>query len=139
MAKRVSAQRVKIHRQYTYDSAADVLGVTVQTVRAWRQEGLEVMQSTKPHLILGHDLKRFIQNRKRKSSGKLEPDTFYCMTCDGQKRAYGAMADYEPYNSVRGRLVALCETCQKPCGKFANPKTCDDLATILTIATRHRT
>lgn len=138
MAKRVSAQRVKIHRQYTYDAAADVLGVTVQTVRAWRKDGLAVLDSQKPHLILGHDLKRFIQNRMPKASCKLAPDEFFCMSCRVPKRAYGAMADYEPFNHARGRLVALCEACQMPCGKFATPQTCDDLATILTIATRHR-
>lgn len=39
MAKRVSVQRVKIHRQYTYETAADTVGVTVQTVRAYAAMG----------------------------------------------------------------------------------------------------
>lgn len=70
MAKRVSAQRVKIHRQYTYEAAADVLGVTPQTVRAWRSAGLVVLDSQKPHLILGHDLKSFLQKQKNNRTGK---------------------------------------------------------------------
>lgn len=138
MAKRVSAQRVKIHRQYTYDTVADVLGVTVQTVRAWRGEGLAVLDSQKPHLILGHDLKSFLQNRMPKASCKLAPGEFFCMSCRAPRGAYGAMADYEPFNATRGRLVALCEACETACGKFATPQMCDDLASILTIATRRK-
>lgn len=134
MAKRVSAQRVKIHRQYTYESAADALGVSVQTVRSWRKDGLVVLYSQKPHLILGHDLKRFIQDRRSKTTCELASDEFLCMVCRAPKRAYGAMADYEPLTPNRGRLVALCEACQTPCGKFASLRACDDLREILSIA-----
>lgn len=136
MAKRVSAQRVKIHRHYTYETAADALGVTAHTVRAWRKAGLAVLDSQKPHLILGHELKWFIQARILKASRKLERDQFFCMTCNAPRQAYGAMVDYVPYNDKRGRLVALCDSCQNPCGKFANAAMCSELAAILTIAIR---
>ena len=138
MAKRVSAQRVKIHRQYTYESAADAVGVTVQTVRSWRKEGLAVLDSQKPHLILGDELKRFIQSRTQKKFGKIEPDEFYCMKCSAYRHAYGGMADYVPFNASRGRLVALCDACQTTCGKFAAASACDDLAAILTIVIRDK-
>ncbi|MGB4113869.1 MAG: hypothetical protein WBK15_12595 [Yoonia sp.] len=138
MAKRVSAQRVKIHRQYTYESAADAVGVTDQTVRSWRKEGLVVLDSKKPHLILGHELKQFIENRTQKKCGKLGPDEFYCMKCSANRHAYGAMADYLPFNDTRGRLVALCDTCQTTCGKFAAASVCEDWAAILTIVMRDK-
>lgn len=136
MAKRVSARRVKIPRQYTYDSAADVLNVTVQTVRAWRPLGLAVLDSQKPHLILGYELKRFLDSRKPKTTCKLEPDEFYCVLCRAARTPYGAMADYVPFNTVRGRLVALCGVCETPCNRFVTLKMCGDLAKTLTIATR---
>lgn len=138
MAKRLSARRVKIHRQYTYDSAADALGVTVHTVRAWRSAGLAVLDSQKPHLIFGHELKRFIENRMPKKSRKLAPDEFYCMTCRAPRAPYGATADYVPVNVARGRLVALCEVCETTCNKFVSLKMCSELAKTLTIATRAR-
>jgi DNA-binding XRE family transcriptional regulator len=138
MAKRVSARRVKIHRQYTYEATADVLGVTVQTVRAWREEGLLVLDSQKPHLILGHELKRFLDNRMPKKSCKLAPDEFFCMSCRAPRAPYGAMADYVPLNAVRGRLVALCGVCETPCNKFVSAAMCDELAKTLSIVTRAR-
>ncbi|SEK62649.1 hypothetical protein SAMN05421666_0707 [Roseovarius nanhaiticus] len=138
MAKRVSARRVKVHRQYTYESAADALGVTAHTVRAWREVGLAVLDSQKPHLILGRELKRFIESRMSTKSRKLALDEFYCMSCRAPRAPYGAMADYVPFNTTRGRLVVLCGVCETPCNKFVSFKMFSELIEILTIATRDR-
>ena len=138
MPRRVSAREIKIHNQYTYDQAADVLGVSVQTVRLWRQSGLDVLDSQKPHLILGFALKEFLQSRAIKPERRLAQDQFLCMTCNAPRRAYGGMADYLPYTDARGRLEALCEVCEGLCGKFASPRLCVELAPILTIAKRNR-
>jgi hypothetical protein len=138
MAKRVSARKIKIHNQYTYQQAADALGVTVATVRSWKAQGLLVLDSQKPHLILGFALKEFLNRRTRKPKRRLVKDQFLCMTCSAPTRAYGGMADYHPYTEARGRLEALCEVCQGLCGKFASPSICTELAPIMAIATRNR-
>ncbi|WP_426034048.1 helix-turn-helix domain-containing protein [Cypionkella sp. TWP1-2-1b2] len=137
MAKRVSARKVKIHNQYTYEQAADALGVSVQTVRLWRQSGLPVLDSQKPHLILGFALKDFLAKRQNKPERRLARDQFLCMTCNAARRAYGGMADYLPYTATRGRLEALCEACEGLCGKFASPSLCAAVAPVLTITTRN--
>jgi len=138
MAKRVSRRNIKIHSQYTYESAADALGVSVQTVRLWRHSGLPVLDSQKPHLILGFALKDFLNGRSKKPERRLARDQFLCMACNAPRRAYGGMADYRPYTTARGRLEALCEDCQGLCGKFASPAVCAELAPILNIAIRNR-
>ena len=137
MGKRVSARKIKIHNQYTYDQAADALGVSVQTLRLWGKSGLPVLDSQKPHLILGFALKEFLNKRANKPERRLARDQFLCMACNAPRRAYGCMADYLSYTPTRGRLEALCEDCQGPCGKFASPSICTALAPILTIATRN--
>jgi hypothetical protein len=137
MARRVSARRVKIHSQYSYDQAADLLDVSVQTVRLWRRSGLQVLDSQKPHLILGFALKDFLNKRANKPERRLGRDQFLCMACNEPKRPYGGIADYQPYTDTRGRLEVLCETCQGLCGKFATPKLCAELAPILIITTRN--
>ena len=138
MAKRVSARKVKTHNQYTYEQAADVVGVSVQTVRSWRKFGLVVLDCQKPHLILGFVLKDFLNKRANKPERRLARDQFLCMTCNAPRRAYGGMADYLPYTDTRGRLEALCEICEGLCGKFSSPRLRAELAPILTIATRNR-
>ncbi len=139
MAKRVSARKIKLYNQYTYESAADLLGVSVQTVRLWRQSGLDVLDSQKPHLILGFALRDFLNERSNKPERRLALDQFLCMACHAPRQAYGGMADYLPYTPLRGRLEALCEVCHGPCGKFVTPRLCAELAPILSIATRNRT
>ena len=111
MPKRVSGRKIKINSQYTYEKAADALGVSVQTVRSWRKLGLRVLDSQKPHLILGFALKDFLYERANKPILSLAHDEFLCMTCRAPRRAYGGMADYLPYNAKHGRLQALCEVC----------------------------
>jgi DNA-binding XRE family transcriptional regulator len=138
MARRVSTRKIKIHNQYTYEQAAEALGVSVQTVRGWRQLGLTVLDSQKPHLILGFALKDFVKARYGKPKRHLARDQFLCMACKAPRRAAGGMADYLPSTPKRGRLEALCETCQGSCGKFASPSICAELAPILTIVTRNR-
>lgn len=138
MAGRVSARRVKIHSQYTYGQAADLLGRSEQTIRQWRDLGLQVLDSQKPHLILGFALKDFLHKRANKPERRLARDQFLCMTCNEPKRAYGGIADYLPYTDTRGRLEVLCETCLGPCGKFASPSLCLELAPILSIKMRNR-
>jgi DNA-binding XRE family transcriptional regulator len=138
MARRVSARRVKINSQYTYESAADLLGVSAQTVRLWRRSGLQVLDSQKPHLILGFALKAFLNRRSNKPERQLARDQFLCMTCNALKRAYGGIADYVPYTATHGRLEVLCETCHGLCGKFASPALCAELAPILTVTIRNR-
>ena len=138
MARRVSQRKIKIHNQYTYEQAADVLGVSVQTVRLWRKSGLPVLDSQKPHLVLGFALRNFVDKRANKPERRLARDQFLCMACNAPRRAYGGIADYLPYTATRGRLEALCEVCERPCGKFASPTLCAELAPFLTVATRNR-
>ena len=136
MAKRIVIRRVKIHRHYTYESAADVLHVTAQTVRAWRALGLPVLDSQKPHLILGHELKHFLEGRTPKARSKLNFDEFYCMSCRAPRTAYGGMADYVPFNTSRGSLLALCGLCETSCNKFISLKMCEQLSKKMTIFIR---
>jgi hypothetical protein len=138
MARRASPRKIKTHNQYTYEQAADALGVSVQTVRMWRKAGLPVLASQKPHLILGFALKDFLNSRSNKTKRRLARDQFFCMACNAHKRAYGGMADYWPYTAAYGRLEALCETCHGQCGKFTSPARCAELAPVMDIAMHNR-
>ena len=95
MAKRVKTRAIKVNRQYTYEKAADAVGVSCATVRRWKvDEGLEVLVSQKPHLIVGAVLKEFLDKKNAISGPKMRPGHFLCMTCGGHRGAYGKMADY---------------------------------------------
>lgn len=93
MTRRLSARAVKVHRLYTYEEAADVLGVTVQTIRTWRKQKLAVLTQKRPHCIIGSVLREFIENKNVKAKHPLADDQVFCMTCKAPRRPYGMMAD----------------------------------------------
>ena len=133
MAKRVTSRRIKTHRQYTYDQAATALGVSLQTVRGWRGAGLPVLTAKIPHLIIGAELKAFLDRRSTKSKLTLSLDQFRCMRCGGPVAAYGGMVDYTPLTPTRGVLSTLCAGCEGACTKFASRAQVNDLSHILSV------
>ena len=65
MAKRHPNHRlVKIHRNYTVEEVASLLGVHRNTVREWVKRGLATIDRKRPMLIHGRDLAAFLQARR---------------------------------------------------------------------------
>lgn len=119
MAKRVSTRRVKKDRLYTYEEAGVVLGLTGQTVRSWRSSGLHVLTDSKPHYILGAALIEHVERKQAKRSAKGALDEIYCFTCKVRRKPFGALVDYIPITDTRGRLMGLCDTCERSLHRFA--------------------
>lgn len=133
MARRPTSRRIKGHRQYTYEKAAVALGVTPQTVRVWRGEGLPVLTGKTPHLIVGSDLKAFLDKRNAKARIALRLDQFKCMRCRMAVAPYGGLVDYTPLTPYRGILSTLCAECEGKCTKFASLAQLNHLSGILSV------
>jgi excisionase family DNA binding protein len=113
MAKRkIDARRIRIHRNYTIAEAAQRLGVHKNTVKTWLGGGLPHIRSPRPILILGHDLKRFLDDRKRKARKPCPIGHLFCLKCRAPRRPAGKMLDYEPITPTSGNLKGICETCE---------------------------
>ena len=136
MARRPSSRKIKAHRQYTYEKAAAALGVTTQTLRVWRGEGMPVLTGKIPHLIVGSDLKAFLDRRNGKPAITLRPEQFKCMRCRSPVAPYGGLVDYTPLTPDRGVLSTLCAVCEGKCAKFASRVQVDALSAILSVEFR---
>ena len=132
MAKRASAHLVKIHRSYTVDDAARLLGVSKGTVRRWLKNGLPAMQDRRPHLILGPELIRFLDGQ-RTPTRKCEPHQCFCFKCRAPSDPALAELEYRPSNPTTGQLTALCERCSTVMHKAASPRVLASIGDQFTV------
>jgi len=120
MPKSLNPNRVKIHRNYTVEEAALVLGVHKNTVRAWIKESLPVCDERRPTLILGAQLRVYLQQKRKTRKRKCRIFEMYCMCCRSPKRPSGDMVDLVRGNASANRLTGLCPDCESLMNRFVN-------------------
>jgi len=125
--KALNPNRAKIHRSYTVEEAAEVMGVSKGTVRNWLKGDLSPCDDKKPILITGDTLRQFIRARRTKHKQKCKPWEFYCVRCRKPQFPAGGMAEYEPQTATKGRLIALCPECDVWMNKYASPAKLEQL------------
>lgn len=137
MPKQARLSGIKSFRCYTIEEAAEVSGVSPRTVRNWAREGLRVMDSTRPSLIRGDDLRKHIKSKRRSRSGKLLIDRFYCVRCRKEQEAAEGLADCD-IRGLRATMTALCATCETVVSKPVAVARVPEIAQTLDLKiTRH--
>jgi hypothetical protein len=109
--RRPNYRRVKIHRSYTVEEIASLLGTHKNTVRRWVKAGLSTCDEKRPMLISGHQLTAFLQARRTRNTHTCQPGEMYCVRCRAPKIPAGDMADYVPVAERFGNLEAICPDC----------------------------
>jgi hypothetical protein len=101
----------KIHRNYTVEEIAKLFGAHRNTVRQWIRRGLPTIDSTRPTLILGSDLRAFLYRRRVQGKQPCRPGELYCVRCRSPKPPAERMVEYKPITDSLGNLIALCPDC----------------------------
>ena len=135
MAKhRPKWQRVKIHRSYTVEEAANVLEIDKGTIRRWvKEKGLPILGDRKPALIHGTSLKAFGKDRS-KTKVKCKPHEFYCFRCKTPRSPAGNMADYIARTPKSGNMKAICEHCDTIMNKHVSNSSLAALGKVLDLS-----
>jgi DNA-binding XRE family transcriptional regulator len=134
MARRYKIQSIRIHQAYDVPDVADLLGLTQQTVRAWIRDGLPVLATQRPVLVLGYELRKYLKDRDANAKRPTALGEFYCMRCRKPRKPFGMLVDYIPINESKGRLVALCSVCETTCNRFATKASLPELSGVFEIA-----
>ena len=86
MGKRApNPRRVKIHRSYTVDDAAQLFGYHRNTIRHWQKQGLKPIDRRRPILFEGPSLAAFLEARRGARRRRLKPGEIYCLPCRAAK------------------------------------------------------
>jgi len=112
MPKCFNPNLAKIHRNYTVEEVALLFGIHKNTVREWIKSGLPACSEQRPALILGYQLREFLQGKRQGRKRKCRLFEIYCLRCREPKRPAGNMVDYEPMKPDSGRLIGLCPDCE---------------------------
>lgn len=119
MAKRPNPNLAKIHRNYTVEEVANLFSVHKNTVRIWVKAGLPTNDDKRPMLILGADLRHYLQSKKSATKRQCRPFEIYCVRCRLPQLPAERMVDYEPINASTGRLIGLCPCCNGIINKYS--------------------
>jgi excisionase family DNA binding protein len=110
--------RIKATWPYTVPEAAKALGVHKNAVLRWLKEGLQANRDTRPYLIRGDELIRFLSARQQSRRRKCSPTEFYCFKCHEPRKAYENIVDLEFVSPSRFRVKAICEVCDTTLNKM---------------------
>ncbi len=122
MSKKINPNLVKIHRNYSVGDISNLLKVHKNTVRSWLKRGLEVIDDSKPSLVLGISLKQFLKEKRVANKRICKDNEIYCMRCRLPRNPAENKANFKLFNQNTGCLQALCPVCQSVMNKFISRK-----------------
>jgi excisionase family DNA binding protein len=106
-----SLWRIKLHRSYSVEEAAKALTVHKNTVRRWIKDGLPTVGGRGQTLILGSELRAFLDAKRKRAKRPCSPGFMFCLRCRTPRPPAGRMLEYVPLSPRSGNLQALCPDC----------------------------
>lgn len=129
MGKRANPMDVRAALSYEIEEAARALGVTPATVRNWIKDGLPVMASCKPYLILGAAIRDYLRTKREEKKRPLGPDELFCLSCRAPRKPNNLKVVVQIIGPRTSLLKGLCADCGGTCtrmiSKSANTKYAD--------------
>ncbi|MCP4933202.1 MAG: helix-turn-helix domain-containing protein [bacterium] len=104
-------RRIRLRHSYTVKEVARLLEVCEETVRRWVKVGLPVFDEMKPLLIVGADLKRWLNSRRILAKKPCLSNEFYCLSCRAPRMPTPGTLSIHPRNEKTIFLKAKCGVC----------------------------
>jgi len=113
MGSRLNPRLPKTHRNYTIEQVVRLFGVHKNTVTRWiKVDGLPAMTSSRPHLINGRELRKFLEQKAKTRKINLPDGHLYCLSCRAAKRPAGGMLEDISHGLGAANFQAICPTCE---------------------------
>lgn len=119
--KKISPKKLNSYIAYSIKELMELLGIDHKTVTRWIEDGLKIVEgSKKPILIMGQDVKDFLNQRQQKKKFKLKRSEFLCFHCRQPTNA--------KKGSIRiknGKKLAVCRVCSSKISRTIKPRQKD--------------
>ncbi|MEM9434597.1 MAG: hypothetical protein AAGA12_11805 [Pseudomonadota bacterium] len=122
MAKYPNPMLVKASRTYDVLEAARALGRSPATIRHWIKDGLEVLASRKPYLIIGQAIRDYIKSKTASRKKPLSQNEIYCMSCQVGRRPLGMSVTLYPQSAKTRRISGFCGACGASMSRIISAK-----------------
>jgi len=127
MRKKLNISLISNRREYSYTEITELFNLHIRTIQAWKTEGLNILEGTKrPILVLGIELKKFLEERQRKYKKPLKRDEFYCTRCNEPRTS----VPDKVFEEHSGKMIAhnkeliykrgVCIKCSCPLFRFSS-------------------
>lgn len=137
--RRADWRRIKSKYSYTLEEAARALNQHRNTVRNWiRNAGLPVMNSSRPHLILGSDLIAFLQERRRGSKSKCGLGELYCLKCRAPRKPVAELIERRELAGERSQIIGICSDCETLMHRFVANRNLNEFLQEFGVQSEHR-
>ena len=134
MGKRANPMSVKAALTYDINEAAKALGKSPATIRNWIRDGLPIMASRKPYLILGAAIQDYLRCKYKATKRPLEADQLSCLSCRRGRKPVHLAVSLTPINCKTALLKGICEHCGGRCARMISIARLDEFAKTFKIA-----
>jgi len=116
--------RVKINRNYSLKEIARLFG-SLATVRRWLKAGLRTIDSARPLLVRGMELKQFVRRWRSRNRQRCGPGQMYCLKCRAPRRPSNGEVELIQETENCGRVRGACSTCGTSMSRIVSLRSLD--------------
>jgi len=105
-----------------------------RTVQNWHRQGLKVIdEETKPFLVMGEEICRFLKESAQKRRQPLKAGEFFCPKCKCPRKSLPENLSAETTTKQLGKdskqvfIKGVCEVCSQPLLLFSSQKKLEEL------------
>lgn len=121
---------VKAVLTYEISEAAAALNKSPATIRSWIKDGLPVMASQKPYLLLGADIRSYLQSKSRDAKSPLEETELFCPACKTGHEPVDMRVTQQSFSPKTTLLKGTCSQCSATATRIVSTPKLPDCAKI---------
>lgn len=134
MVSRGRIRLIRSARCYTIAEAAELLKVSINTIRNWGRAGLLILQDSRPFLIPGEVMKDWLIMRDTARRMRMKPEQMRCMRCKSHETPLGCLVDCMPQSGGKLMLKGFCPTCGGMMHRIIGARQLPGFASVFDIA-----